>query len=177
LPYLKARASLICITSADAVRSVPYHSRRTRRRCELRRPLRVELEHEEAPVSLVNIMPTSINTPFETAPQSSAFSKGIRPYEPEVAAGDSVRSRTFAGLYVGGAPSSSPASTTGPRVTDQFLRLVGLPASAPRRKSADAAPLYAPSKARAKCTVARAGARSGASMPGCRRIQGCASGY
>lgn len=156
LPYLKREGgSLICITSADAVRSVPYHSAYAAAKHAVKGfvdSLRVELEHEGAPVNLVNIMPTSINTPFfETARTKLGVQpKGIPPvYEPEVAA----RVILFAAehsardLYVGGAAKFFTIfNNVAPRVTDRFLRLAGFASQRTQiPKSADAPhSLYAP---------------------------------
>lgn len=84
LPYLRkeGRGALIHISSIEAIVSFPYHSAYSSAKHGIAGfvdALRVELQHEGVPISVTNIMPAAINTPFF----SSARTKlGVKPSAP-----------------------------------------------------------------------------------------------
>jgi hypothetical protein len=69
LPYLKrvGGGALIEVSSVEAVRALPLQSAYTASKHGMRGfldALRMELQHENQPIMVTNIMPSSINTPF-----------------------------------------------------------------------------------------------------------------
>jgi len=69
LPHLKrtGRGALIHVSSAEALRALPLQSAYASSKHGVKGfldALRVELQHEGAQISVTNIMPASINTPF-----------------------------------------------------------------------------------------------------------------
>lgn len=93
LPYLKEQGgALILIGSAESRRALPYHSAYAASKHGITGfadALRLELEEENAPVSVTVVMPSSINTPFFSKARTRL---GVKPapvppvYEPEAAA-------------------------------------------------------------------------------------------
>lgn len=93
LPHLKREGgALIVISSAEARRALPYHSAYSASKHGIKgflEALRMELEREGAPVSVTNIMPASINTPFFN---KSRTKLGVKPkpmppiYDPGIVA-------------------------------------------------------------------------------------------
>jgi NAD(P)-dependent dehydrogenase (short-subunit alcohol dehydrogenase family) len=90
LPYLKRQGgALIHVSSVEAEVSLPFQSAYAAAKHGVKGfidSLRLELEHDEIPVSVTNIMPAVINTPFF----NNAYTKlGVKPkgmppfYEPE----------------------------------------------------------------------------------------------
>ena len=81
LPHLKreGRGALIHISSVEAKRSAPFHSAYAAAKhgidgfLEL---LRMELKHDGWPISVTNVMPAAINTPFFS---SSRTKLGVKP--------------------------------------------------------------------------------------------------
>ncbi len=94
LPHLKASGggALIMITSVEAVQAIPFHAAYAASKHGLRamtEVIRMELAAEGAPVSVTNIMPASINTPFFEVAKTKLGVKprGVPPvYEPDVVA-------------------------------------------------------------------------------------------
>jgi len=94
LPHLKreGRGALIHISSVEAKRSFPFHSAYGASKHGIDgflEALRVELKHEEWPISVTQVMPGTINTPFFDKGRSKLGVKpvGIPPiYEPETVA-------------------------------------------------------------------------------------------
>jgi short-subunit dehydrogenase len=94
LPHLKASGggALIMITSVEAVQAIPYHAAYAASKHGLRamtEVIRMELAAEGAPVSVTNLMPSSINTPFFEVAKTKLGVKprGVPPvYEPDVVA-------------------------------------------------------------------------------------------
>jgi NAD(P)-dependent dehydrogenase (short-subunit alcohol dehydrogenase family) len=94
LPLLKreGRGSLICISSIEAKRALPYQSAYTSSKHGVEgfvECLRLEIKKEKLPINIVNVMPASINTPFFAKARTKL---GVKPapmppvYEPEVVA-------------------------------------------------------------------------------------------
>jgi NAD(P)-dependent dehydrogenase (short-subunit alcohol dehydrogenase family) len=94
LPHLKreGRGALIHISSVEAKRSFPYHSAYAASKHGIDgflEALRVELKHDGWPISVTQVMPGTINTPFFDKGRSKLGVKpvGIPPiYEPETVA-------------------------------------------------------------------------------------------
>jgi NAD(P)-dependent dehydrogenase (short-subunit alcohol dehydrogenase family) len=94
LPYLKqeGRGALIHVTSVEARRSLPLQSSYSASKHGVEGfldSLRVELQHEGIPVSVTNILPATINTPFYNKVRTKLGVKptGIPPYyQPDLVA-------------------------------------------------------------------------------------------
>ena len=94
LPHIKreGRGALIHISSVEAKRSFPFHSAYGASKHGIDgflESLRVELKHEGWPISVTQVMPGTINTPFFDKARSKLGVKpvGIPPiYEPETVA-------------------------------------------------------------------------------------------
>jgi NAD(P)-dependent dehydrogenase (short-subunit alcohol dehydrogenase family) len=94
LPYLRreGRGALIHISSVEAHRSLPLQSSYSASKHAIEGfldSLRVELQHDNVPISVTNVMPATINTPF----YNNALTKlGVQPtgvppyYQPELVA-------------------------------------------------------------------------------------------
>jgi len=87
LPHLKreGRGALIHITSVEARRSIPYQSPYSSAKHGAEgflESLRVELQHEKIPISVTNIMPAVINTPYYNKARTKLGVKptGVPPY-------------------------------------------------------------------------------------------------
>src|SRR5215211_3855330 len=94
LPHLKraGRGALIHISSVEAKRSFPFHSAYGASKHGIDgflEALRVELKHEGWPISVTQVMPGTINTPFFDKGRTKLGVKpvGVPPiYEPETVA-------------------------------------------------------------------------------------------
>jgi NAD(P)-dependent dehydrogenase (short-subunit alcohol dehydrogenase family) len=94
LPYLKSgeAGAFIGVSSVEAEQSLPYHSAYAAAKHGvegLLDALRMEMREEDAAVSITNIMPASINTPFfaDARTKLGVEPRGIPPvYEPSVVA-------------------------------------------------------------------------------------------
>lgn len=113
LPALRRRGggALINVSSVEARVALPYHSAYAASKhgvAALTDALRIELRHEGAPISVTNIMPASIDTPFFDHARSKL---GVKPrplppvYRPEKVAGAILYACTHPvrELVVGGA--------------------------------------------------------------------------
>ena len=94
LPHIKreGRGALVHISSVEAKRSFPFHSAYGASKHGIDgflEALRVELKHEEWPISVTQVMPGTINTPFFDKGRTKLGVKpvGVPPiYEPETVA-------------------------------------------------------------------------------------------
>jgi len=94
IPYLKqtGQGALIHISSVEAHRSLPLQSAYSASKHGIEGfldSLRVELQHDNVPISVTNVMPSTINTPFYTKTVSKLGVKptGIPPYyQPDIVA-------------------------------------------------------------------------------------------
>jgi NAD(P)-dependent dehydrogenase (short-subunit alcohol dehydrogenase family) len=136
LPYLRSSGggAFISISSVEARRSIPWHSAYAASKhgvLGMLEALRLELKYEETPVSVTNILPSSINTPFydKSLTRLGVRPKGIPPiYEPEVvvdailyAAEHPVRE-----IVVGGAGKSlGLAERLSPSLADSAMMKLG----------------------------------------------------
>jgi NAD(P)-dependent dehydrogenase (short-subunit alcohol dehydrogenase family) len=150
LPHLKASGgALIMITSVEAVQPIPYHSAYAASKHGVRamtEVIRMELEAEGAPVSVTNIMPSSVNTPFfETAKTRLGVKpRGVPPvYEPEVP----VQSILFAAehpsrdLAAGGAGKAFiQLKRLAPAVADKLMAVAGFTMQKTREEKSPDAP-------------------------------------
>ncbi|HEX8465715.1 MAG TPA: hypothetical protein VF627_13955, partial [Abditibacterium sp.] len=93
--------------------------------------LRVELDHDDVPVSVTNIMPASINTPFFNNARTKI---GVKPvaipplYEPEIVAYAIAQAaaKPIPEIVVGGAGAFFAYSKRfAPHLTDMMLRFIG----------------------------------------------------
>ncbi len=87
LPHLKreGRGALIHISSVEARRSIPYQSPYSASKHGVEgflESLRVELKHEGIPISVTNVMPSVINTPYYNKVRTKLGVKptGVPPY-------------------------------------------------------------------------------------------------
>lgn len=95
LPHLRreGRGALIHISSIEAERALPYQAAYAASKHGVKgflETLRTELQHEGIPISVTNVMPATINTPFfnKARTRIGTKPKGLPPiYEPDVVAG------------------------------------------------------------------------------------------
>jgi NAD(P)-dependent dehydrogenase (short-subunit alcohol dehydrogenase family) len=94
LPHLRrAGGALIHVSSVEAKRAFPYHSAYAASKHGVHgfvEALRVELQHENAPVSVTEILPAAVNTPFfnKARTRLGVKPKGVPPiYQPSLVAG------------------------------------------------------------------------------------------
>jgi NAD(P)-dependent dehydrogenase (short-subunit alcohol dehydrogenase family) len=132
LPHLRRTGggALIHISSVEARRALPYHSAYAASKHGIEGfldAMRMELQHEGAPISVTNIMPASINTPFFDKARTKLGVKpmGVPPiYQPDIvvdailyAAQHPVRD-----IVVGGAGKIiSTTQRLSPRLMDAML--------------------------------------------------------
>ena len=132
LPHLRRTGggALIHISSVEARRALPYHSAYAASKHGIEGfldAMRMELQHEGAPISVTNIMPASINTPFFDKARTKLGVKpmGVPPiYQPDIvvdailyAAEHPVRD-----IVVGGAGKIiSTTQRLSPRLMDAML--------------------------------------------------------
>ncbi len=93
LPYLKeSQGALIQVSSVEALVGIPYQAAYGSAKHGMKAyldVLRIELDHDEIPVSVTNIMPSGINTPFFTNARTKI---GVKPvavppmYQPHIVA-------------------------------------------------------------------------------------------
>ena len=157
LPHLKASGcgALIMVTSIEAVQAIPFHAAYAASKHGLRamtEVIRMELAAEGAPVSVTNVMPASINTPFFEVAKTRL---GVKPravppvYEPDVVA----RAILFAAehpsrdLAAGGAGKSFILlKRLSPSVADRLMSWAGFTLQKTREEKGPDAPnnLFAP---------------------------------
>ena len=93
LPHLKSsHGALIQVSSVEALVGIPFQAAYGSAKHGMKAyldVLRIELDHDEIPVSVTNIMPSGINTPFFTNARTKI---GVKPvavppmYQPEIVA-------------------------------------------------------------------------------------------
>jgi NAD(P)-dependent dehydrogenase (short-subunit alcohol dehydrogenase family) len=156
LPYLKeSQGALIMITSVEAVQAIPFHSAYAASKHGLRamtEVIRMELEAEGANVSVTNVMPASINTPFFDVAKTKLGVKprGVPPvYEPDVVTRAILYAATHPvrDLAAGGAGKSFIfLKRVSPWVADQAMKAAGLTLQKTNEEKGPDAPnnLFAP---------------------------------
>ncbi|MGI8495853.1 MAG: SDR family oxidoreductase [Pyrinomonadaceae bacterium] len=135
LPYLKERGgALIHVTSVEAIRTAPYQSAYGASKHGIHgflQALRVELAHDEIPVSVTEILPAAINTPiYEKGRNKMPFKMRPVPpiYHPQIVA-DAIlyaAENPVRDLVAGGAGLGVVyAERVSPRAADFFSETVG----------------------------------------------------
>ena len=156
LPYLRQNGgALIHISSVEAKRPLPLHSAYAASKHGIHgfvETLRMELNHDKAPVSVTEILPASINTPFFNHARTKT---GVKPmgappiYEPGIVA-DAIlyaAAHPVREMIVGGAGKAMVASQrVSSRLTDALFTRVGFAAQETDEPKSEAAPndLYGP---------------------------------
>lgn len=157
LPHLRheGRGALIHITSIEGVRTLPYHSAYGASKHAIigfLEALRLELEHQGTPISVTNIMPGSINTPFfnKARTKIGVMPKGLPPiYSPRVVAEAIVYAaeHPMTDIYAGdSARMMATMQRLTPRLMDSFLLSSAFSGQRTDRPKGQDAPhnLYAP---------------------------------
>ncbi len=158
LPYLKANGgAFIGVTSIAGARALPLlsaYSAAKHAGVGLLEALRLELKHEGAPVSVTNILPSSMNTPFfnNALSKIGVKPKGVPPiYQPYVAA-DAIlyaAEHPVRDIVVGGAGKMLVGmQRVSPRLMDTLLGPVAVPLQKTTEEQAPDAPnsLFAPER-------------------------------
>ena len=131
LPYLRqAGGALIHISSVESMRPLPFHSAYSASKHAIHgfvQTMRMELRHDKIPVSVTEIMPASVNTPFFNKNRTKIGVKpvGLPPlYEPSVVA-DAIlyaAQHPVREIIAGGAGKMMILSErTSPRLTDKII--------------------------------------------------------
>jgi hypothetical protein len=136
LPHLRRAGggALIHISSVEAKRALPYQGAYAASKHGIigfLDALRLELEHEDVPISVTNVMPASINTPFfsKVRTKLGVQPKGVPPiYQPYIvaeailyAAENPVRD-----IFVGGAGKMmATMHALSPRLADRVFEQIG----------------------------------------------------
>src|SRR5215207_3515263 len=136
LPHMKREGggALIHVSSMGAKRSIPLQSAYCASKHGIDgflESLRVELQHEKLPISVTQVMPATINTPFFDKARTKLGVKPVAPppiYQPGIVA-DAVlfaAERPARDLVVGGAARAIVmAQQISPRLLDVLLRVRG----------------------------------------------------
>lgn len=136
LPHIKrqGRGALIHISSIEARRALPYQSAYAASKHGVEgmlEALRMELKHEGLPISVTNVMPASINTPFfdKARTRLGVKPQGVPPiYEPHLVAEAILYAAEHPtrDLIVGGAGKLVElGQRLSPKLMDLFISLVG----------------------------------------------------
>lgn len=151
LPHLKRAGggALIHIGSVESRRSLPFHSAYAaskRGMIGFIDALRMELMHDQTPISVTTILPASINTPFfdKTLTRLGVKPRPIPPvYEPELVA-DAIlyaAEHPVRELFVGGAGKSlGILHRLAPGLTDLLFSWIGYRAQKTDQPKSDQAP-------------------------------------
>jgi len=157
LPYLRreGRGALIHISSIEGIRTLPYQAAYGASKhgvIGFLEALRLELQHEGVPISVTNIMPATINTPFfnKARTKLGVMPKGLPPiYSPRVVAQTIVYAaeNPVDDLFAGDAARMMAAMQKfSPRLLDKYLLSSGFSGQHTNRPKSEHAPdnLYAP---------------------------------
>jgi NAD(P)-dependent dehydrogenase (short-subunit alcohol dehydrogenase family) len=136
LPHIKreGRGTLIHISSMGAKRSIPLQSAYCASKHGIDgflEALRVELKHEGWPISVTQVMPATINTPFFDKARTKLGVKPVAPppiYGPNIVADAILHAaeNSARDLVVGGAARAVISTqTVSPRLLDAVLKRVG----------------------------------------------------
>ncbi|HVD43992.1 MAG TPA: SDR family oxidoreductase [Rubrobacter sp.] len=136
LPHIKreGRGTLIHISSMGAKRSIPLQSAYCASKHGIDgflEALRVELKHEGWPISVTQVMPATINTPFFDKARTKLGVKPVAPppiYGPNIVADAILHAaeNPARDLVVGGAARAVISTqTVSPRLLDAVLKRVG----------------------------------------------------
>ena len=150
LPHLRreGRGALIHVSSVEARRALPLQSAYAASKHGMEgflEALRLELQHEGVPISVTNILPASINTPFFNKARTKLGVKpaGMPPiYQPSLVAESILYAAEHPtrDLIVGGAGQAILLlQRLSPRLADAYLRRTGFARQRTREpKAADA---------------------------------------
>jgi NAD(P)-dependent dehydrogenase (short-subunit alcohol dehydrogenase family) len=157
LPYLRreGRGALIHISSVEGKRALPFQSAYAASKHGMLgfiEALRMELEHEGIPISVTNIMPAAINTPFfnKARTKIGVKPKGLPPiYQPSVVveailhAAEHPTRDIFAG---GAARMLALGQSLSPKIMDMLFKQAGFKGQQTSQPKSEAAPdnLFAP---------------------------------
>lgn len=151
LPYLKRAGggALIHISSVEARRALPYQSAYASSKHGMKgfiTAMRMELEREGVPISVTEIMPSSINTPFFNKARTRLGVKpqGVPPiYQPQLVA-DAIlfaAENPVPEITVGGMGKALAVSeAVSPRLTDKMLKVVAFEGQRTDEPKAEDAP-------------------------------------
>lgn len=133
LPHLKKQGgALIQVSSVEALVGIPYQSAYASAKHGMKGyldVLRIELHHDGVPVSVTNIMPTGINTPFFSNARTKIGTLPQAPppmYQPQLVAGAicAAAVKPIPEIIVGGGGWLFALSKRfAPHPTDAFLRV------------------------------------------------------
>lgn len=134
LPHLKKEGgALIQVGSVESLVGIPYQSAYGSAKHGMKAyldVLRIELDHDNIPVSVTNIMPTGINTPFYNNARTKIGVKPVAPpplYQPGIVAKAicAAAVKPIPEIIIGGGGWIFAISKRfAPHLTDLFLRLV-----------------------------------------------------
>jgi NAD(P)-dependent dehydrogenase (short-subunit alcohol dehydrogenase family) len=136
LPHIKREGvgALIHVSSMGAKRSIPLQSAYCASKHGIDgflESLRVELQHEELPISVTQVMPATINTPFFDKARTKLGVKPVAPppiYQPGIVSGAILHAaeNPARDLVVGGAAKAVMLSQQlSPRLLDTLLKIRG----------------------------------------------------
>lgn len=133
LPHLKKQGgALIQVSSVEALNGIPYQSAYAASKHGMKAyldVLRLELDHDQIPVSVTNIMPSGVNTPFFSNARTKIGVEPVAPppiYQPQVVARAIVAAaqQPIPEIIVGGGGwLLALGKRFAPHPTDLFLRL------------------------------------------------------
>lgn len=157
LPHLRRAGggALIHVSSVEAKRALPYHSAYASSKHGVHgflEALRVELAHEKLPISVTEILPASINTPFFDKARTKIGVKpmGLPPIYPPALVADTIlhaAEHPAREIVVGGAGKAMILTQrVSPRLMDAFLERAGFAGQETREPKSEDAPdnLFAP---------------------------------
>lgn len=134
LPHLKKQGgALIQVSSVESIVAIPYQSAYASAKHGMKAyldVLRIELDHDDVPVSVTNIMPTGINTPFFSNARTKIGTLPQAPppmYQPGIVAKAicAAAQKPIPEIIVGGGGLLfALGKRFAPHPTDAFLRLV-----------------------------------------------------
>ncbi|HEX8476152.1 MAG TPA: SDR family oxidoreductase [Pyrinomonadaceae bacterium] len=151
LPHLRRAGggALIHVSSVEARRALPYQSAYASSKHGMKgflEAMRMELAREGVPISVTEVMPSSINTPFFNKARTKLGVKpmGVKPmYQPHLVA-DAIlfaAENAVAEITVGGAGKALAVSQCiSPRLTDTVLSLVAFEGQKTDEPKTEAAP-------------------------------------
>jgi NAD(P)-dependent dehydrogenase (short-subunit alcohol dehydrogenase family) len=157
LPHLKreGRGALIHISSIEGVRSLPYQSAYSAAKHGIEgflEAMRVELQHEQIPISVTSIKPAVIDTPFWDNARTKLGVKpsGIPPYYKPSLVADAIlytAEHPTRDFFVGDAARALAfLQRLSPSLVDSLLLLIGFPLQRSNVPKSEDAPnnLYEP---------------------------------
>ena len=150
LPHLKrSHGALIQVSSVEALVGIPYQAAYGSAKHGMKAyldVLRIELDHDQIPVSVTNIMPSGINTPFFTNARTKL---GVKPvavppmYQPEIVAGAILAAATkpIPEIIVGGGGIMlALMNRISPHLVDLTLRVTSFSMQRTDEPKSEAAP-------------------------------------